>query len=437
MHHSFTRHTGVLAALLLAGCPADPSTTTEGSTTTVAATDTATGATMTGATMTGTTIDPGPTTGAATDAPDTDSGETGADTSSSGTGGSTTINDNTTGPGVGGDVAWSQVLDGEGVALAVGADFVAIAGALDGQLWVERRGLDGEPRGSATYGAGAAQDVAALATPPRIAVGGFVDDAAWLGLLDDAGALQWDTLLDEQDIEGLSRVRVAFTPDDRVLCARSGFSGVDEFPHASASTFTLEGMQGALEAGSDGEFGGLAVGPDGQVAFALSTSGALGVDGRTRLFAGGQELWAKDEFSQREPRGAAIDGLGRVFTVGSGGEIRQGGWLVQRDADGATGWTAETGPGPWLDAFEAVTVDGAGNVAITGRVGTDAIGGIVITIRFDAGGSTLWVAEHKGTGDHAAESGLDVATDGDGAVYVLARESTQDGAQTRLIKYLP
>jgi len=65
MHHSFTRHTGVLAALLLAGCPADPSTTTEGSTTTVAATDTATGATMTGATMTGTTIDPGPTTGAA------------------------------------------------------------------------------------------------------------------------------------------------------------------------------------------------------------------------------------------------------------------------------------------------------------------------------------------------------------------------------------
>ena len=160
MHHSFTRHTGVLAALLLAGCPADPSTTTEGSTTTVAATDTATGATMTGATMTGTTIDPGPTTGAATDPPDTDSGETGADTNSSGTGGSTTINDNTTGPGVGGDVAGSQALDGEGVALAVGADLVAIAGALDGQRWGGRRGVDGEPLGRGTYVADAAQDVA-------------------------------------------------------------------------------------------------------------------------------------------------------------------------------------------------------------------------------------------------------------------------------------
>lgn len=429
MHDRLAKHTGALTALLLAGCPADPSTTTEGSTSTVAATDTTSGTT---------TAPPDPTSGAATDAPETgasagteDPGTTGTDE------GGTTLDDGTTGPGVGGDEVWSQVLPGDGVALAVGPDFVAVAGERDDQLWVERRGLDGAPVWSETYGAGAAQDVAVLATPPRIAVGGFVDDAAWLGLLDATGAVEWDTLLDEQGLYGLSRVRVAAAPGDRVVCGISGYPGVDESAYARAIPFTLAGEAGPLEGKSGGEFGGLAAGLDGQVAFAVSTYGVLGSDGRTRLFAGGEEQWVMEEFGQREPRGVAIDGLGRVFTVGSGGEVRQGGWLVQRDADGATGWTTETGPSPWLDGFEAVTVDGAGNIAVTGRVGTDAVGGTVLTLRLDPEGNVLWTAQHTGAGDHAAETGLDVATDGDGAVYVLARESTQGGVQTRLIKYLP
>lgn len=348
-------------------------------------------------------------------------------------------------PGAGGMELWSHVLPGEGVALATGPDFLVVAGTKDDQIWAERRALDdGALEWSETYGPGAAQDVAVLAAPTAIALGGFRSGAGWVGQLDGAGLVQWDTLVDPMSLEGLTDVRVAFSQDPELVVPASGYNGVDRFPRARARRFTLAGELVGMIKGGEGELGGAAVGPDSELAFAMSSYGLLGSSGKTLVSPQvGEPLWEAAEEIPREPQGAAIDGEGRVTTVGLTNfgvedvDAELEGWIVQRDAAGVELWSATLGSDANPGKLMAVAAHPVGVLATTGRLAMDITKGAVITTKRSADGDELWTVEHVGTGDLEDELGRDVALDLAGAVYVLARESTPGGPQTRLIKYSP
>ncbi|MFY0535204.1 hypothetical protein [Nannocystis pusilla] len=106
---------------------------------------------------------------------------------------------------------WVLPIEGDAVALAMGPDFLVLAGTLDDKTWVEQRTLDGLILWSETYSWGEAQDVAVHAAAGRIVVGSITPfDDGRLDMLDLQGASQWNSSL-----VGASTVRVVFGPARR------------------------------------------------------------------------------------------------------------------------------------------------------------------------------------------------------------------------------
>ena len=123
----------------------------------------------------------------------------------------------------------------------------------------------------------------------------------------------------------------------------------------------------------------------------------------------------------------AIDGLGNVYVVGSvrGTDDFADYATVKYDAGGTQLWFARYDrPGDSHDHPAAVTVDGAGNVYVTGRSGT---------LKYDTNGNLVWIAEMD-----AAEpvfGGLALAYDTLGNVFVTG--PAYDGPDLVTAKYNP
>ena len=187
---------------------------------------------------------------------------------------------------------------------------------------------------------------------------------------------------------------------------------------------------------SSGEYGkAVAVDSEGNAYISGHTYGNLGGvnAGAYDVFLGkydtaGNEVWMSQIGTSGADYGSAVavDLAGNTYvsgkTYGDLGGPNAGGWdayLSKFDAAGNTLWTKQFGTSS-SDLSQAVVVDAAGNVFVSGSTNGD-LGGPnvgssdVFLMKFDAVGNELWTTQ-LGTID--IDSGQSVAIDADSNVYI-------------------
>ena len=103
---------------------------------------------------------------------------------------------------------------------------------------------------------------------------------------------------------------------------------------------------------------------------------------------------------------------------------------IKYDSQGNQLWVARyNGPGNNIDEANALVVDDAGNVYVTGGSRSDRGNGIredYATIKYDSQGNQLWVARYGGPGDGDNTANA-LAVDSEGNVYVTGRSTGING----------
>ena len=136
----------------------------------------------------------------------------------------------------------------------------------------------------------------------------------------------------------------------------------------------------------------------------------------------GNQLWvARYDGSAHgldEAYSLALDSAGNVYvTGGSNGDSSYDYATVKYDTNGNQLWVARyNGPADYIDEANAIAVDRAGNVYVTGNsAGTSQTDDDMATIKYDANGNELWVARYGGT---LSDKAFAIALDDISNVYV-------------------
>jgi hypothetical protein len=116
----------------------------------------------------------------------------------------------------------------------------------------------------------------------------------------------------------------------------------------------------------------------------------------------------------------AVDGSGNVYITGYsyGSGTGSDYATIKYDSNGDTAWVRrynELGNG--YDEARAIAVDSAGNVYVTGLSVGNGTGEDYVTIKYYPNGDTAWVRRYNGPGN-SADYGSDITLDGFGNVYV-------------------
>ena len=140
---------------------------------------------------------------------------------------------------------------------------------------------------------------------------------------------------------------------------------------------------------------------------------------------GVQEEWVARYDGPRngsdEANAIAIDSAGNVYVTGES----VGGYYdyttVKYDSFGQEQWVARyNGPQNSVDEAHAIAIDSAGNVYVTGEsvgLGTDDD---YATVKYDSSGQEQWVARYNGPGNGSDEANA-IALDSAGNVYVTGK----------------
>lgn len=160
-----------------------------------------------------------------------------------------------------------------------------------------------------------------------------------------------------------------------------------------------------------------------------------------KLNSSGTIVWAKEMGGvyDSEPTGMVADATGNIYVTGSfegtgtfGSIVLSNfsngdGFLAKMNSSGTVLW-AKSFASPYSDNAESISIDPAGNVALTGRFynSTISFGSVSLTAtanctfvcKYDASGNLLW-AKKVGAGTSASSnSGFSVASDASGNIYV-------------------
>ncbi|MDQ3019958.1 MAG: SBBP repeat-containing protein [Bacteroidota bacterium] len=120
-----------------------------------------------------------------------------------------------------------------------------------------------------------------------------------------------------------------------------------------------------------------------------------------------------------EARSIAIDGSGYIYVTGfsRGIETSRDYTTIKYNSAGVEQWVVRyNGPGNDDDAAYSLAVDGSGNVYVTGG-GADSVSYDYVTIKYNSAGVEQWVTRYNGPGNDYDAANL-LTVDGSGNVYV-------------------
>ncbi|MBI2303338.1 MAG: SBBP repeat-containing protein [Chloroflexi bacterium] len=115
-----------------------------------------------------------------------------------------------------------------------------------------------------------------------------------------------------------------------------------------------------------------------------------------------------------------VDGAGNVYVTGwSAGSGTASDYVtIKYNSGGNQVWVARyNGPGNDADDVQAMAVDSSGNVYVTGQSIGSGTGYDYATVKYDSGGNQVWAARYNGPGN-ASDYAYALAVDGAGNVYV-------------------
>src|SRR5262245_61707 len=142
---------------------------------------------------------------------------------------------------------------------------------------------------------------------------------------------------------------------------------------------------------------------------------------------GVQEEWVARYDGPRngsdEANAIAIDSAGNVYvTGGSGGSGTDYDYeTVKYDSSGQEQWVARyNGPGNDSDSANSIAIDSAGNVYVTGKSFGSGTDYDYATVKYDSSGQEQWVARYNGPGN-SGDSANSIAIDSAGNVYVTGK----------------
>jgi hypothetical protein len=169
------------------------------------------------------------------------------------------------------------------------------------------------------------------------------------------------------------------------------------------------------------------------------TGGSYGSDGSSdyatiKYNAAGQEEWIT---RYNGPGGGddvaaaiTVDGSGNVYLTGSSAGRR--GFpdyaTIKYGSNGEEQWVARyNGPDAFFDEATAIVVDSAGNVYVTGSSYDSDSTSDYATIKYDSVGQEQWVSRYDAPGQSSDDPSA-IALDASGAVYVTGASSHAEGA---------
>ena len=194
----------------------------------------------------------------------------------------------------------------------------------------------------------------------------------------------------------------------------------------------------------DGVGKALAMDPQGNICV-TGESGVYpeGVDYTTIKYSpDGQELWvqryAGPGFSEDRPQALTVDGQGNIYVTGLSGQGSAYDYVtVKYSAAGEELWVRSyNGPGNGEDTAAALGVDGQGNVYVTGESAGGGTGNDFATVKYSPDGTVDWVKRYSGPGSQW-DGATALAVDGQGNVYVTGGLTVGTYGDYCTIKYSP
>ena len=141
--------------------------------------------------------------------------------------------------------------------------------------------------------------------------------------------------------------------------------------------------------------------------------------------------------SDDDARALAVDDLGNVYVTGYsyGSGLDEDFATIKYTAEGVEEWVARyNGPGNSPDYAEALALDSAGNVYVTGGIEGSGTFLDYATIKYTAEGTEAWVARYNGPGN-SRDYAVSLAVDGSGNVYVTGCSEGDNWSIYTTIKY--
>jgi uncharacterized delta-60 repeat protein len=193
---------------------------------------------------------------------------------------------------------------------------------------------------------------------------------------------------------------------------------------------------------------------DQGTAITVDNSGNVFVTGNSRNASGnydyatvkydpdGNQIWDKtyDEDDQNDNgKDITVDGLGNIYVTGESNKTATSYdyATIKYDTDGNRLWVRRYDGGSDYDYGSAIFVDNSNNVYVTGRSRLAASGYDYATIKYDTDGNQEWVVRYDGPGSQG-ENAQDIFVDDQENVYVTGYSKNASGNDDyATIKYSP
>jgi uncharacterized delta-60 repeat protein len=140
-----------------------------------------------------------------------------------------------------------------------------------------------------------------------------------------------------------------------------------------------------------------------------------------------------------EAHAISVDGSGNVYVTGhsAAANLAPDYATIKYNSAGERKWVVRyNGPGNWVDQALAIAVDSSGSVYVTGQSDDTRFFLDYATIKYNSAGQKQWVTRYNGTGNHN-DAAFAIAIDSSGNVYVTGSSDGTISSDYATVKYSP